>query len=331
MANKSPFRPKSGREVRLMASVAEGHSCHFAPQKNSEAFRRHDLAQRATVSTRKRISASRSAGQAMRVKVASCECARFGKQFMAWSEEDIVRTLARAGTKGLTAAALAEAISARATNKQFSSAITTLKSRGAIRGPFRMGRFNLFFEAKSAPTRERLELRIEDLLRRAGSRVTTRSDLDKGMKGMVQSLYKDAIGSLKAEGKIVELRNAKRSPLYVHRDAIVGQLRVESGGDRDHKPPSSTQSISLDDVRPYYLALKAEQAGISTVKIYDILKKLGVSKDELHALLLREAQRGRVSLHAASTVNFPREVMEAGIRIEGEQQPYVTFILREGS
>jgi hypothetical protein len=79
------------------------------------------------------------------------------------------------------------------------------------------------------------------------------------------------------------------------------------------------------------LALKAEQGGISTVKIYDILKKLGVSKDELHALLLREAQRGRVSLHAASTVNFPREVMEAGIKIEGEQQPYVTFILREAS
>ena len=24
-------------------------------------------------------------------------------------------------------------------------------------------------------------------------------------------------------------------------------------------------------------------------------------------------------------------VMEAGIRVEGEQQPYVTFILREGS
>jgi hypothetical protein len=77
--------------------------------------------------------------------------------------------------------------------------------------------------------------------------------------------------------------------------------------------------------------VKAEQGGISAVKIHDILKKLRVSKDELHALLLREAHRGRVSLHAASTVNFPGEVMEAGIRIEGEQQPYVTFILREGS
>jgi hypothetical protein len=268
--------------------------------------------------------------------VAFYECTRFGKQLMAWSEEDIVRALARVGTKGLTAAALAKAISAPAANKQLSSAITKLKSRGAIRGPFRIGRFSLFFEAKSAPTREYLESRIEDMLRRAGTRVTTRSDLDNGMKGVVQSLYKDAISALKAEGKIVELRNARRSPLYVHRDAIIDQLRVESGGDRDRRPPSSPQppeatSISLEDVRPYYLALKAEQGGISTVKIHDILKKLGVSKDKLHALLLHEAKRGRVSLHAASTVNFPREVMEAGIRIEGEQQPYVTFILREGS
>lgn len=254
---------------------------------------------------------------------------------MAWSEEDIVSALVKAGTKGLTTSALAKAISARA-DKPLTSAITRLKSGGAVRGPFRMGRFNLFFDAKSAPTREQLEYRIEDLLRRAGTRVTTRSDLDKGMKGVVQSLYKDAISALRADGKIVELRNAKRSPLYVHREAIVDQLRVESGDAGDRTAQSTAQStemnsISLDDLRPHYLALKAAQGGISAVKIHDVIEKLGVSKDKLHALLLREAQHGHVSLHAASTVNFPREVMEAGIRIEGEPLPYVTFIMREVS
>jgi hypothetical protein len=98
---------------------------------------------------------------------------------MAWTEEDIVKALASAGAKGLTAAALAKAISAPAANKQLSSAITKLKSRRAVRGPFRMGRVSLFFDANSAPTREHLESRIEDLLRRSGTRVTTRSDLDK--------------------------------------------------------------------------------------------------------------------------------------------------------
>src|SRR5260370_25994542 len=164
----------------------------------------------------------------------------FREEPMEWSEEDIVRALTRAGAKGLTAAALAKAISAPAANKQLSSAITKLKSVGAVRGPFRMGRISFFFEAKSAPTREHLESRIEDLLRRAGTRVTTRSDLDKGMKGVVQSLYKDAISALKAEVKIVELRNASRSPLYVHRDAIIDQLRGENGGDTDRQAPTPT-------------------------------------------------------------------------------------------
>ena len=163
---------------------------------------------------------------------------------MAWSEEDIVRGAGEGRRERLDHdCAWQRRFRHRPANKQLSSAITKLKSRGAIRGPFRMGRFSLFFEAKSAPTREHLESRIEDLLRRAGTRVTTRSDLDKGMKGVAQSLYKDAISALKAEGKIVELRNAKRSPLYVHREAIIDQLRVESGGDDDRRPVPRRHSL----------------------------------------------------------------------------------------
>ncbi len=186
----------------------------FVPQANIIGFCIHIATspKELLCRTRKGITASHFARQGMRVMVAFYECTRFGKQLMAWSEEDIVRALARVGTKGLTAAALGKAISAPAANKQLSSAITKLKSRGAIRGPFRIGRFSLFFEAKSAPTREYLESRIEDMLRRAGTRVTTRSDLDNGMKGVVQSLYKDAISALKAEGKIVELRTVTAGP-----------------------------------------------------------------------------------------------------------------------
>jgi hypothetical protein len=255
---------------------------------------------------------------------------------MAWSDADIVNALARAGAKGMTAAAVARSVSATVGTKQFSSAVTKLKARGEIRGPFKIGRFNLYFEGKSAPTREQLESRIEDVLRRAGTRVTTRSDLEAGTSGAPKSLFKDALSALKGEGRIVELRSARRSPLYVHREAILDQLRVEDGADGGRKAPPpkeapSQGSISLDDMRPAYLALKVEQGGISAVKIYDLLQKLDVSKDALHSLLLREAQRGRVSLHPASTVNFPREVMEAGIRVEGQPHPFVTVILKEGT
>ncbi len=179
-----------------------------------------------------------------------------------------------------------------------------------------------------------MESRIEDLLRRAGTRVTTKSTLEQGMRGAPKSLFKDALSALKSEGRVLELRNARRSPLYVHRDAVLDQLRPADGNEDDRKPQPPTgmprpASITLEDVRPVYLTVKAEQGGISAVKIYDVWNKLKVSKEELHAVLLREAQRGRVSLHAASTVNFPREVMEAGIRVDGESQPYVTFVLRD--
>jgi hypothetical protein len=255
---------------------------------------------------------------------------------MAWSEADVVGALARAGARGLSKADLAKHLSAAAGSTELAAALTRLKVRGAIRGPFRMGRFILYFEANSAPTREQLESRIEDLLRGAGTRVSTRSDLEKGIRGAPKLLFKDAVSALKGEGRIVELRNARRSPLYVHRDAIFDQLRLEDGAEDDRRAEPSARGpapapITLEDVRPAYLTLQAEQGGISAVKIYDIWKRLKVPQEELHAMLLREAQRGRVSLHAASTVNFPREVMDAGIKVEGESQPYVTVILRDES
>jgi hypothetical protein len=46
-------------------------------------------------------------------------------------------------------------------------------------------------------------------------------------------------------------------------------------------------------------------------------------------LLLDEAKSGRLTLHPASTVNFPSEVMEAGIRMEGQPYPFVTVVLKE--
>jgi hypothetical protein len=152
-----------------MRCAGEGFPCWATSHHDRILHSLRYIAQRAPCRTRKGITASPSARQGMRVMVVSCDCTRFGKQLMAWSEEDIVGALARVGTKGLTAAALAKAISAPAANKQLSSAITKLKSRGAIRGPFRIGRFSLFFEAKCAPRREHLESRIEDLLRRAGA------------------------------------------------------------------------------------------------------------------------------------------------------------------
>ena len=57
----------------------------------------------------------------------------------------------RSWYKGLTATAIAKAISAHATGKQLFTAINRLRPHGSIREPFRTGWFSLFFETKSAP------------------------------------------------------------------------------------------------------------------------------------------------------------------------------------
>jgi hypothetical protein len=250
-------------------------------------------------------------------------------------QSKLVEVLAKAGARGLTQAEIAKKMQF-GSESQIALAIKNLKTSGAIRGPFQIGRSKYYFDAINAPTREHVEKRIEELLRGAGVKVTSRSSLQEKMKGTPLKLFKDALSSLKAEGKIVELRGASKSTMYVHREPILEQLRLPDAieADKRHRtsaPPPPKTSISLDEVRPVYEALKTQQGGISAVKIYDIMKGVGVSKEDLHRFLLTEAQRGRVTLHPASTVNFPREVIEAGISLDGQPYPFVTVVLKEGA
>jgi hypothetical protein len=136
--------------------------------------------------------------------------------------------------------------------------------------------------------------------------------------------FKDALSALKADGKIVELRGPMKSKLYLHGEPLLEQLRPERVPQRQ----KAAVSISLERVRPVYEKLKAQQGGISAVTIFDVLKGVGGTKEELHRLLLDEAKRGRVTLHPASTVSFSHEITEAGIQLEGQPYPFVTVVLK---
>jgi hypothetical protein len=79
-----------------------------------------------------------------------------------WDDSEIVKALAKAGTKGLTTADLTKRLPAGLAKK---SVLTELKASGLIRGPFRIGWSYFYFDAKNAPTLEGLDLRfpkIED-------------------------------------------------------------------------------------------------------------------------------------------------------------------------
>jgi hypothetical protein len=240
--------------------------------------------------------------------------------------ESVIKSLAEAGLRGLAIADLAKNLHVSA--KQISTLLQQLKSSGSVRGPFSISRSKRYFTTKHAPTREQVEVRLEETLRDAGLKLTSFSDLQAIARFAPKAFFKDALSAPKADAKIVELRGPRRSKLYFHRDPVLEQLRVEATI-RDRLP--SSEPISLECVRPVYEALKAQQGGVSAVTIFEVLQRVGGSKEDLHRLLLDEAKRGRVTLHPASTVNFAREVMEAGIELEGQPYPFVTVVLKEGA
>ena len=234
----------------------------------------------------------------------------------------VFEALERAGSRGLTTTDLKKVGGASAQLKK-------LKADGSIRGPLPIGRSKRYFVTEQAPTREQVEARIERRLRDAELKLTSLSDLEALARFAPKAFFKDALSALKANGTIVELRGPMKSKLYLHCEPLLEQLRPE----RDLKkrvPPSEkpNHSISLERIRPVYEAVKAQQGGISAVTIFDVLKGVGGSKDELHRLLLDEAKRGRVTLHPASSVKFSQEIMEAGIQLEGQPYPFVTVVLR---
>jgi hypothetical protein len=249
-----------------------------------------------------------------------------------WSSSKLVEYLIAAGAKGRTKSDLKKKIP-KAQQSRAISILGELRAAGAIRGPVK-NRSEYYFAPQFAPTRAQTEELIEKLLVDAGLRLTTKSNLSDQTKGFLQIFFKDALAVLKSEAKIIELK-AGRITYYVHRKALIEQLRVtddfEAGLSEGPIQPSTSASLTLNDVRPVYERLKTAQGGISTVKIYDIMQGLGAAKEDLHRLLINEEKNGRVSLHRASTTKFPQEVVEAGVRLEGQHEPLVTIVLKDQS
>jgi hypothetical protein len=237
--------------------------------------------------------------------------------------DSVISVLKRAAAEGVTATEL----------RKFPNSTTEikrLKAEGSVRGPLRIGHSNRYFASEHAPTRDQLARLIEERLCDAGLRLTSLSKLESFAKLAPKTLFKDALSALKADGRIIELRDSRKSRFYLHSEPLLEQLRPElQPPEPPPNPAPPPPGVTLDQVRPIYENLKAQQGGISTVTISDVLSRIGVTKEALHRLLLDEAKNGLVTLHPATTVNFPQEVLDAGIRLEGQPYPLVTFVLRE--
>ena len=87
--------------------------------------------------------------------------------------------------------------------------------------------------------------------------------------------------------------------------------------------------MTFADLRPVYNRLKAEQKGFPSVKIYDLMRALGAPIDELHRLIAQEAKMGRVLINPTTSVELPREVMDAALRLPGHSAPFVTIVIED--
>ena len=112
---------------------------------------------------------------------------------------------------------------------------------------------------------------------------------------------------------------------YLHRDVAAERFGFEGEGPTAPKKPA----LTFADLSPVYRRLKAEQGGFSAVKIFELIRALNAPKAEVHRLLIEEARAGRVTIHPTTSVELPPEVVDAGIRLPGYAEPFITVVVRD--
>jgi hypothetical protein len=190
-----------------------------------------------------------------------------------------------------------------------------------------------YFAPGRGPSIDKVSEAIARFALEAGTTLLSKADLAKAISEFDAPFFDAAIkrnvdskvlaeltcGRAKAGAKDADLDKLK---YYLHKH--VAGLQFGGGS---LQPPAD---LAFEDLLPVYRRIKAEQRGLSTVKILDLLNALQVPKDSLHRLLMKEAEAGRVSIHHSS-VPVPPEVMEAGLRLEGFADPFVTVVVRRES
>lgn len=239
--------------------------------------------------------------------------------------DEVLPLIQRARDKGITVSEIKEKVLGESKSQtKLTAKLKALIKEQAIRGPVKYANQQYYFADGQGPTAETVSADVARIAQRLGSKPPSAAILKKEVKGIREVFLKEAIKLAVDSRAVLELQCGK-TPYYLHRDAAAKHFgefatpatRVISGKDKD---------LVLEDVLPAYRDLKAKQRGLSTVLIYDLLKKLQVSKDALHRLLKKERQSEGVVLHHA-TIPLPDEVMDAAIWIDGIEEPYVSVVV----
>ncbi|MDQ2081027.1 hypothetical protein RA307_12615 [Xanthobacteraceae bacterium Astr-EGSB] len=215
--------------------------------------------------------------------------------------------------------------------------LATLAREGAIWGPLKYGRSQYYFAAGRGPSIETASDAVARLILRNGVKLISRPGLEEKVTGMNKPFFTDGLKHAVASRAIVEL-SCGSSKYYLHREVAAEYFDFETSPSGDASAPvaqpapdapASEPDMSFAELLPAYRRLKAEQGGFSAVKIFDLMKALGRPKEVLHRLLVAEAKAGRISIHHTTSVELPAEVIDAGIRLPGYAEPFVTIVVKD--
>jgi hypothetical protein len=187
-----------------------------------------------------------------------------------------------------------------------------------------------YFAAGRGPSIETASAVVARLVLQSSTKLLSRAGLERKLTGMNGRFFADAIKH--AVGAIVELA-CGTSKYYLHRDVAAEHFGFEAATPADaittpRPAPTSPGRLVFEDLLPAYRRLKAEQGGFSAVKIFDLMKALNLPKDVVHRLLVEEAKSGRVTIHHTTSVELRPEVIDAGIRLPGYAEPFVTVVVK---
>jgi hypothetical protein len=252
--------------------------------------------------------------------------------------DELLPTIVDAGDSGLSIGKITKKFAGKSKGKErpaeLREKLATLVRDGAIWGPLKHGATQYYFATGRGPSIETASEAIAGLVSRSGVKLLSKPGLEKKVIGMNRRFFADGLKHAIANQGILEL-SCGSSKYYLHREVAADYFGfATTDGTITQQDPtpaevhSARPSLTLEDLLPAYRRLKAEQGGFSAVKIYDLMQALNGSKEDLHRLLVEEAKAGRVTIHPTTSVDLPKEVVEAGIRLPGFPEPFITVVVK---
>jgi hypothetical protein len=243
---------------------------------------------------------------------------------MAWALDDILPEIVNAGDAGVPRGRIKEKVAKRHRD-EISQTLKALVDAKEVWGPVKHGNSEYYFAWERGPSAKTAANVISGLVSKSGTRLLTKTQLEKQVGGMDAKFFAEGIELAISTKRIVQLVCGK-SKRYFHRETAEKYFSLAL------PPPvgrPDRSELTMETVRPILLRLTAEQGGLSTIKIYDLLRSLDVSKEELHEFLKKEAKAGRLTIHPTTSVKLMPEVIEAGIKLPGFSEPFVTVAIRD--